>query len=254
MVQDVDFAVKSGQVDIGGMALLGNDPATIAQLRSVWSPTPRHDFDVFVRHVGKLQTVVPAYTAVDMRFAWRPVPAVELSLALRNAFDDEHIEWAEPRAASRRALASQASPGGRDRGDASRHVAAAPRGPGAGPARRACVARRSPPSRRSRPRSSTSSRATSSGRESAFAARRAPFVIGVAGPKRSPASWSSCCRGRAIDGRKGDGAALKEGDSLQGVHIVFIGRREARREALLRAAQQAGALAVTEDGASTAAA
>jgi iron complex outermembrane receptor protein len=93
VLQDVDTRVKAGQLDFGGKPLLGNDPGTIAQLRSAWSPTARHDFDVFLRHVSKLETVVPAYTAVDMRFAWRPMPALELSLVVRNAFDGEHIEW-----------------------------------------------------------------------------------------------------------------------------------------------------------------
>jgi iron complex outermembrane receptor protein len=93
VLQDIERKVKPGAVDFGGMGLLGNDPERMAQLRSHWSPLPALDVDLAVRHVGKLQHTVPAYTALDARLAWRASRAVELSLAVRNALDDEHIEW-----------------------------------------------------------------------------------------------------------------------------------------------------------------
>ena len=37
---------------------------------------------------------VPAYTAVDARFAWRAMAALEVSLAVRNAFGG-HAEWGD---------------------------------------------------------------------------------------------------------------------------------------------------------------
>jgi outer membrane receptor protein involved in Fe transport len=65
----------------------------MAQLRSSWTPIPSVDFDVSVRHVGKLERAVPAYTAADLRLAWRVTPGVEISGVVRNAFDHEHVEW-----------------------------------------------------------------------------------------------------------------------------------------------------------------
>lgn len=93
VLQDVDTKLRPGTRDFGGAALLGNDPGVTAQLRSAWSPTAQHDVDVFVRHVGKLETVVPAYTTVDVRLAWRPHAAIELELVGRNALGGDHIEW-----------------------------------------------------------------------------------------------------------------------------------------------------------------
>src|SRR5207302_11474759 len=40
VVQDVRFRVKPGEVDLGGMPLLGNDPRRTALLRSSWDITP----------------------------------------------------------------------------------------------------------------------------------------------------------------------------------------------------------------------
>jgi iron complex outermembrane receptor protein len=93
VVQEFDRNVKPGAVDLGGLALLGNSPEHMATLRASWSPTASIDFDVAVRYVGKLQAVVPSYTAADMRLAWRPAPSLEVSGVVRNAFDREHYEW-----------------------------------------------------------------------------------------------------------------------------------------------------------------
>jgi len=47
-----------------------------------------------VRRVGKLPNpAVPEYTAVDLRYAWRAAPGLELSATLANAFDPEHAEF-----------------------------------------------------------------------------------------------------------------------------------------------------------------
>lgn len=49
--------------------------------------------------------VVPAYTAVDLRYGWRMRPEPELSVILRNAFDEEHAEFTP--AATRSEIARQ---------------------------------------------------------------------------------------------------------------------------------------------------
>jgi iron complex outermembrane receptor protein len=93
VAQDISMHVKPGAIDLGGLASLGNSPERMAQVRFSWSPTADVDFDWFTRYVGKLQSVVPAYSATDLRLAWRPTRPIELSLVLRNAFDGEHVEW-----------------------------------------------------------------------------------------------------------------------------------------------------------------
>lgn len=88
------LGVEPGAVDAGGLAALGNDPSTWWSLRSYFDITPRHDFDVTIRHVGALSNpAVPSYTAVDARFAWRPDPRWEVALILTNLFDPRHAEW-----------------------------------------------------------------------------------------------------------------------------------------------------------------
>jgi iron complex outermembrane receptor protein len=86
--------VRSGAVDAGGLAALGNDPAEWWSLRSSIDVTPQHDLDVTVRHVGALANpAVPAYTAVDARFAWHPDRQWEVALVMTNLFDPHHPEW-----------------------------------------------------------------------------------------------------------------------------------------------------------------
>ena len=47
-----------------------------------------------VRHVDNLpNTPVPAYTAVDARYAWRVFQGLELSVVGQNLFDKSHPEF-----------------------------------------------------------------------------------------------------------------------------------------------------------------
>jgi iron complex outermembrane receptor protein len=86
--------VIPGRRDLGGLASLGTDPKRTALLRSGWDITPHHELDLALRHVGELGTgVVPAYTVLDARFGWRISPALELSIAVQNAFDRAYTEW-----------------------------------------------------------------------------------------------------------------------------------------------------------------
>ena len=93
VVQDIERKVRTGGIDLGGLASLGNDPERTALLRSSWTPRHDIDFDVAVRHVGALQVTVPGYTAVDVRLAWRPLPSLEISLTAQNAADRDYFEW-----------------------------------------------------------------------------------------------------------------------------------------------------------------
>ena len=62
-------------------------------LRSAIEPWTNHEFDATVRYVSELPTpVVPAYTAVDLRYGWRFHPYVELAAVAQNLFDRRHPE------------------------------------------------------------------------------------------------------------------------------------------------------------------
>ena len=95
--QDVELKVKAGQVDLGGMSSLGNDPKRKALLRSSWDVTSSIEADLAVRHVGRLPNpFVPSYTVVDARIGWRPSRSLDISLVVQNALDKEHAEWGAP--------------------------------------------------------------------------------------------------------------------------------------------------------------
>lgn len=86
--------VKPGQVDLGGLASLGNDPKRTAQLRSSWDLGARHEIDVAVRHASALPNpALPAYTVVDARLGWRFSPALELALEVQNLLDHKYSEF-----------------------------------------------------------------------------------------------------------------------------------------------------------------
>ena len=89
-----DLALRAGSTDPVGPANLGDDPDYHWSLRSTWNPAEGQEFDVSVRRVASLpQAAVPAYTAVDARYAWRVTPAVELAVVAQNLFDPGHAEF-----------------------------------------------------------------------------------------------------------------------------------------------------------------
>jgi iron complex outermembrane receptor protein len=87
--------LEPGSLDPGsGIAALGNDPEGWWTLRSTFDVTPRHEFDVFLRHVAaRPGPAVPAYTALDAQLGWKVTPGFEVALVVQNAFDPGHAEW-----------------------------------------------------------------------------------------------------------------------------------------------------------------
>jgi hypothetical protein len=82
---------------------------------------------------------------------------------------------------------------------------------------------------------------------SAFSDPNAPVVIGVAGSDEMAAELARVVNGRTVFGRAVAVRNLREGDSLNGVHLLFIGAGDPPRAArLARAAQQLPILVVTE--------
>ena len=74
----------------------------------------------------------------------------------------------------------------------------------------------------------------------------APFVIATLAAEEVTAELAKILPGRAVAGRPAVVRAVREGDSLEGVQLLFVGRRVADPKAAIRAAQRQGALTVTE--------
>jgi len=71
-----------------------SDPQHKLSLRSAMSFSDRHSFDLWLRHVSKLgNNAIPAYTSLDVRYAWRPRRDFELSLVGQNLLDRSHPEF-----------------------------------------------------------------------------------------------------------------------------------------------------------------
>jgi iron complex outermembrane receptor protein len=88
--------LKPGSTDPLGTSnpILGNDLTYQWMLRSSISFGGKHESEVMMRRVGELpDPSVPAYAAVDMRYAWRPRKELELSVTGQNLFDRSHPEF-----------------------------------------------------------------------------------------------------------------------------------------------------------------
>lgn len=77
-----------------------------------------------------------------------------------------------------------------------------------------------------------------------------PLTVGVVGADDIAAELTRITAGRMVGARAVTVRQLREGEALTGLHMVFIDSGAERPLALLRAAQQAGVLSVTdtEDG------
>jgi iron complex outermembrane receptor protein len=92
--QWIHLRQKPGGLDPEGTTALGNDPEWQWQLRSSFDVAADHDFEVGVRAVGALpEPRIPSYTTVDVGWAWRPLPTLELRLTVDDVFDAGHVEF-----------------------------------------------------------------------------------------------------------------------------------------------------------------
>ena len=82
----------------------------------------------------------------------------------------------------------------------------------------------------------------------ASAASDSPLVIATLGADDVATELETAVGSRTVNGRRVTVRRLKEGESPQGVHLLFIGRREANARAALRTAHQHGVLTVSETG------
>lgn len=92
LLEDKDVDVAAGHI-----ALIpgeGNDPEQQWQLRSAWDIGERGALDLFLRQVGELpDPEVPAYTALDARFAWAFDSGFDIALKVHNLLDEKHAEF-----------------------------------------------------------------------------------------------------------------------------------------------------------------
>jgi hypothetical protein len=81
----------------------------------------------------------------------------------------------------------------------------------------------------------------------AFDTSDSPLVIGVVGADATADELSRIAAGHTIGGRKVAVKKLRYGDSLSGLHVVFIGRSDTRRvTAAIEASKGRPALTITE--------
>jgi iron complex outermembrane receptor protein len=70
------------------------DPERILSLRARVDLPRDVELDLGWRSVSELAALgIPSYESMNARAAWWPTSNIELSLALDNLFDDEHIEF-----------------------------------------------------------------------------------------------------------------------------------------------------------------
>ncbi|MES2695270.1 MAG: TonB-dependent receptor [Verrucomicrobiota bacterium] len=75
-------------------ALEGNDAPRLFSLWSAMDLPKRVTLDTMLRHVGTLPVpVVPSYTELDVRIAWRPNDAWQVALVGQNLLDRQHLEF-----------------------------------------------------------------------------------------------------------------------------------------------------------------
>jgi iron complex outermembrane receptor protein len=83
-----------GSTDPDGAVKLGNDPEQQWTLRAAFSLTRRQELDLSLRRVGALPNpAVPAYTALDLRYARLLRKDLELALSAQNLLDRGHVEF-----------------------------------------------------------------------------------------------------------------------------------------------------------------
>ncbi len=98
----LDLHGAPGSLDPAKGRANGNDPDFFFTVRSSLDLPWHLQFDTVVRYVSDLpQPATPAYTALDLRLAWKPRPNFEVALVGRNLLDPQHPEFASATAVTR---------------------------------------------------------------------------------------------------------------------------------------------------------
>jgi iron complex outermembrane receptor protein len=98
-----DLRVVPGEFDFNNALNETADPQQQAQLRSSLDLPGNLSLDTTLRWMDRriannagVPTLVPDYTELDLRLAWKPTPSLELSLAGRNLLHSGHVEYGVP--------------------------------------------------------------------------------------------------------------------------------------------------------------
>ena len=98
-----DIRVRPGEFDFNNALNETADPQQQALLRSSWDLPGNFGLDAALRWVDNrtaneagVPRLVPHYTELDLRLAWHPSDAVELSIAGQNLLHSEHVEYGIP--------------------------------------------------------------------------------------------------------------------------------------------------------------
>jgi iron complex outermembrane receptor protein len=91
------FELKPGSNDTATLAgLRGRDPKRSWRLRSSLDLPWQSEFDLTARHVSARSSPgVPSYSAIDLRYGWRPRRGMELSVTGLNLFGRGHGEFTD---------------------------------------------------------------------------------------------------------------------------------------------------------------
>lgn len=90
--------LKSLHSDSYSLETEGSSPRWSSSLRWSYTPSAQQEWDLSLRHVGKLKDVlfnqaVPSYTAMDLHWSWRAAPGVQWSITGRNLLTSRHLEF-----------------------------------------------------------------------------------------------------------------------------------------------------------------
>jgi iron complex outermembrane receptor protein len=89
-----NIRIEAGSKDPTGPSALGDDPHYQVSLRSAFNLFENQELDIALRRIGALPNpAVPAYTALDVRYAWKPRRDLELSLSAQNLLGRNHVEF-----------------------------------------------------------------------------------------------------------------------------------------------------------------
>jgi iron complex outermembrane receptor protein len=89
-----ELQFSPGASGILGLAQVGDDPSTQAQIRSSMDLGRSMTFDVSLQHVSALpDPVSPGYYDLTARFAWRVFRNIDLSLSGFNLTHAHHVEF-----------------------------------------------------------------------------------------------------------------------------------------------------------------
>lgn len=90
----IHFSHKPGSTDTSVGTSEAQDPRHQALLRSSLDLPGNWQLDATYRYVGSIDDQnVPSYSEADLRLAWLPRPAIELSLVGQNLLHDRHAEF-----------------------------------------------------------------------------------------------------------------------------------------------------------------